>query len=132
MLGVFIVPMLQVKRPDKGKVTEQRQADMQRQKQQANGHDQVYNGAAKKIEVVFTLKYPQAREVYLCGDFNRWSPGRDRMFLRSGMGCWEKRVTLAPGRYEYKFLVDGQWVHDAGAPENRPNIHGSLNSVRVV
>jgi len=96
------------------------------QKNQANGG---HNAAARQIEVVFALESPGAKQVYLCGDFNQWSPLNLRMFQRNGNGQWEKRVTLSPGRYEYKFIVDGEWLHDAKAGESAPNIHGSLNSV---
>jgi len=81
------------------------------------------------IEVTFALEHTDAKEVYLCGDFNQWSPKDLRMIHRDGNGRWEKRVTLVPGRYEYKFIIDGNWIHDAKAPENVPNAHGSLNSV---
>ena len=80
-------------------------------------------------EVAFVLSSPEAEEVYLCGDFNEWSPGGLPM-IRHGEGhCWEKRLVLGPGRYEYKFIVNGVWIHNPDAVENVPNIHGSLNSV---
>ena len=44
-------------------------------------------------------------------------------------GRWEVPLALRPGRYQYKFVVDGQWLHDPNARENLPNQHGSLNSV---
>jgi 1,4-alpha-glucan branching enzyme len=96
------------------------------QKGQANG---THLAAPKRMEVVFALDRPDAKEVYLCGDFNQWSPMSLRMFQRDGNGRWEKRIILTPGRYEYKFIIDGEWVHDAGARDNAPNAHGSLNSV---
>jgi 1,4-alpha-glucan branching enzyme len=83
------------------------------------------NGTA----VVFTLEQPQARSVYLCGDFNYWSPRSLRMFRRGSSGPWVRRVALEPGRYQYKFMVDGEWIHDPEARENMPNVYGSLNSI---
>jgi len=44
-------------------------------------------------------------------------------------GHWEAAFALQPGRYRYKFVVDGEWLHDPHAQENEPNEHGSLNSV---
>ncbi len=38
-------------------------------------------------------------------------------------------MTLPPGRYEYKFLVDGQWVPDVKAKNSVFNRYGTLNSV---
>jgi hypothetical protein len=83
----------------------------------------------KLVETIFTLDCPKAGEVYLCGDFNEWSPVGLRMIQRTENGHWEKRLALAPGRYEYKFVVDGEWIHDLHACENVPNAYGSLNSV---
>lgn len=86
----------------------------------------------KSVEVTFSLDRPGAQEVYLCGDFNQWSPTALRMIRFGASDHWEKRLTLAPGRYYYKFLVDGEWVNDPEASENVPNHHGSLNSVKEV
>ena len=44
-------------------------------------------------------------------------------------GTWETTVELAPGRYQYKFVVDGQWIPDPLAHDNVWNQHGTLNSV---
>lgn len=49
-----------------------------------------------------------------------------------GDGHWEATVSLAPGRYEYKFVVDGQWIPDPMATEQVWNRHGTLNSVKHV
>jgi len=85
--------------------------------------------APKLVEVTFSLNRPGAEEVYLCGDFNQWSPTSLRMIRHDSSGHWEKRLTLTPGRYQYKFVVDGEWVHDPKASENIPNHNGSLNSI---
>jgi 1,4-alpha-glucan branching enzyme len=84
------------------------------------------------VEVAFALEWGAAREVFLCGDFNQWSPGALRMIRREGDGLWEKRLTLAPGRYEYKFIVDGAWIPDPNGHESAANVFGSTNSVLVV
>jgi 1,4-alpha-glucan branching enzyme len=83
-------------------------------------------------EVDFILERNGAGQVYVCGDFNGWRPASLRMIGNAEAGLWEKRLALPPGRYEYKFVVDGQWMHDPDARENVPNIHGSLNSVVAV
>ena len=48
---------------------------------------------------------------------------------RHSDGHWETTVDLAPGRYEYKFVRDGEWIPDLLAHENVWNQHGTLNSV---
>jgi 1,4-alpha-glucan branching enzyme len=86
----------------------------------------------KPVEVAFILDHPDACEVFLCGDFNQWVRESLRMIRRDRVGRWEKRLMLLPGRYEYKFVVDGQWMSDPHAPAEVPNPHGSFNSVLEV
>jgi 1,4-alpha-glucan branching enzyme len=83
----------------------------------------------QRHEVAFVLASNGAEHVNLCGDFNDWQPAGRRMTGSADAGWWKIRLALEPGRYEYKFVVDGKWVHDPHARENVPNIHGSLNSV---
>jgi 1,4-alpha-glucan branching enzyme len=79
-------------------------------------------------EVLFALLDPDAKQVWLSGEFNGWAADATPMNRRQG-GQWESVVKLACGRYEYKFVVDGQWLPDPMAAENVLNAHGTLNSV---
>lgn len=77
----------------------------------------------------FTIAMPEAEEVYLVGDFNQWRVDETSKLWNQGKGTWQKRVLLTPGRYRYKFVIDGKWVVD---PHNRlaePNVYGGLDSV---
>ena len=76
----------------------------------------------------FVLLDLGAKQVALSGDFNGWSPDATPM-KRHEDGHWETTVELAPGRYQYKFVVDGRWKVDPAAQNHVPNEHGSLNSV---
>ncbi len=80
------------------------------------------------ITVPFALMAPEAKRVCLCGEFNSWSPDALPMKRVDG-GRWETTLALRPGRYQYKFIADGQWTPDPQAPETVPNEHGSVNSV---
>ncbi len=85
----------------------------------------------KKRKVVFFLTSPDAKEVILMGDFNRWNP-RKHIMKKNKNGIWEKMTFLFPGRYEYRFMVDGQWKND---PENNQmcaNRFGTKNNFIVV
>ena len=53
------------------------------------------------------MDVPAARVVILMGDFNNWNPKTHPM-KEDLTGVWKRIVMLPPGRYEYKFLVDGQ------------------------
>ena len=51
---------------------------------------------------------------------------------KGNAGVWRKTVMLFPGRYEYRFLVDGQWINDLQNPETCLNCFGTLNNVVTV
>jgi 1,4-alpha-glucan branching enzyme len=70
---------------------------------------------------------PNARQVYLVGDFNGWDPTTLPLSKRGE--TFVKRVNLTPGEHQYKFLVDGEWQTDPSADVQVPNGVGSLNSV---
>lgn len=74
---------------------------------------------------------PQAREVFVAGSFNDWQP--TAMPLTSvGDDKWVVELSLPPGRYEYRFVADGEWVDDPNAKEVVPNPHGGANALLVV
>lgn len=79
---------------------------------------------------VFKLNgYTEARSVVLAGSFNGWNPS-ELIMTKTATG-WAIPYVLAPGNYEYKFIVDGKWVSD---PANPVTVGGgdTRNSVRVV
>jgi 1,4-alpha-glucan branching enzyme len=82
----------------------------------------------KQRSWTFSLEAPEAKEVFLMGDFNDWKPGKHPM-QKDENGIWKKQVMLSPGNYEYKFLVDGQWKEDPRNNRRCPNRFGSYNSV---
>ena len=81
--------------------------------------------------VCLGLTHPNAREVCIAGSFNDWHPTVTPM-IRLDDGKWAKELALPPGRYEYRFVVDGQWVDDPAATELIPNSFGTANAVLVV
>jgi hypothetical protein len=42
-----------------------------------------------------------------------------------------RRITLqlAPGSYQYRFLVGAQWLEDPNNPRKTPNAQGGFNSI---
>jgi 1,4-alpha-glucan branching enzyme len=81
--------------------------------------------------VIFSLDAPGAKEVVLLGDFNNWDR-RKHPIGKNEKGLWDKTLMLPVGRYEYKFLVDGEWWHDPKNDQVCYNQHGTLNSVITV
>lgn len=81
---------------------------------------------AKKI--VFQLNAASAANVVLTGDFNAWSKEGVKM-KKDKAGIWKNEIDLAPGRYEYKFVVDGKWWTDPANTRTAINSFGDVNSV---
>ena len=71
---------------------------------------------------------PNATRVFLAGDFNDWRTAAAPM-TKTNDGSWRAKARLAPGEHQYKFIVDGQWVHDQAAERQVLNSYGTLNSV---
>jgi hypothetical protein len=71
------------------------------------------------------LKVPEDQGLWIK---NEWKPGADKM-KKGADGLWSKAVMLPPGRYEYKFVVDGGWVNDPANDQLLPNIFGTSNNV---
>jgi 1,4-alpha-glucan branching enzyme len=85
----------------------------------------------KRRRITFSLTSPDAKEVILMGDFNRWNPKVHPM-KKNKTGVWEKVTFLFPGTYEYRFIVDGQWENDPQNAQTRTNQFGSKNNFIVV
>ena len=80
--------------------------------------------------VSLCLVQPDAGEVFVAGCFNDWQPAQTPL-KPAGQGKWVVELPLAPGRYEYLFVVDGTWIPDPNATESVPNPFGGKNSVLV-
>lgn len=79
----------------------------------------------------FELAAREARTVFLAGSFNNWNPTATPM-MRLHDRQWAKELWLPAGRYEYIFVVDGQWIADPKARDYVPNPFGGCNSVLKV
>ncbi len=78
--------------------------------------------------VSFELVKPGAKQVCVAGSFNDWKPETTPLVAK-GNGRWVGDLTIKPGRYEYLFVVDGQWLPDPNAKETVKNPFGGLNSI---
>ena len=60
---------------------------------------------------VFKLNgFENAKRVIVTGSFNNWSKDGYRMVKVDGV--WSFPLYLKPGKYTYKFIVDGEWMID--------------------
>jgi 1,4-alpha-glucan branching enzyme len=99
-------------------------------KSKQKAHPRV-NQPIKRQKVTFSFETRIAKDVILVGDFNAWNPKIHPMKMNK-IGIWNKAVMIPPGRYEYKFLVDGNWALDPRNDQSSPNCFGTLNSVLQV
>lgn len=91
--------------------------------------------------VLFQFDAPAANRVNLAGEFNDWGgtligpfdPTIDSM-TKNEKGLWQIVIPLKPGRYEYKFVLDGGvvWKHDPNNAERVDDGFGGYNSVLVI
>lgn len=74
----------------------------------------------------------QPKHLSVFGAFNAWN--RDELRLRdaNGDGEYEITIPIEPGRYEYKFFVDGAEILDRANPDSIANPFGSYNSVLTI
>jgi 1,4-alpha-glucan branching enzyme len=86
---------------------------------------------SRPVEVELTCEAPQAETVFVAGDFNQWRAD-DLRLRQDETGTWKVQVWLAPGRHEYRFIVDGEWKDDPHASARVPNAFGSNNCVLQV
>lgn len=71
--------------------------------------------ASAAMPVQFVLVAEEAHTVALAGDFNGWDVGATPL-VRGDGGVWSVVVRLAPGAFNYSFVVDGaEWRGDPAA-----------------
>lgn len=81
----------------------------------------------------FSVYSTEAEEIAIAGSFNNWSKSVDLLSLTDEKGLWEITIPLSPGRYEYKFVIDGEkWIPDPGNLKTVDDGFGEVNSVVIV
>lgn len=76
----------------------------------------------------FEFYAPSAKEVSLAGTFNGWDASKNPL-KKNNAGNWSISLFLEPGRYEYRFFVDGNWDNDQRPVACVPNAFGTWNCV---
>ena len=95
------------------------------------GYNNFRNKAPFAIQdsmVTFYLRnYNNAKKIMLAGNFNDWKP--DALSMTRTDSGWIARVKLGPGKYWYKFIVDGNWTTDPDNRQSENDGKGNINSV---
>jgi chromosome partitioning protein len=81
--------------------------------------------------ITLTVKAPEAKEVYLAGEFNNWKLD-EHSRMEQANGCWTKHLNLNSGKYRYRFVIDGNWISDPGNPLTQLNPYGAMDSLLEV
>jgi len=82
----------------------------------------------KLTEIKFSVFAPDAKEVFLVGEFNNWQAD-DNSRMNPDNGNWQKKLGLNPGKYRYRFVIDGSWIEDSANPLKEMNPYGSQDSL---
>jgi cyclomaltodextrinase len=88
-----------------------------------------------EIKQKHTFRYhpkTKPKSISVFGQFNYWNREDLYMHDEDDDGAYEIEVKLDPGRYEYKFFVDGKELIDPTNPVKVPNPFGDFNSILVV
>jgi chromosome partitioning protein len=91
--------------------------------------------AAETREVVVRYRDAAAHDVRIAGDFNDWIPDKgvqSRMDVQGDTRVWTKILSLPPGTYHYRYVVDGRWREDPENPTPAPGPSGERSSLLVV
>jgi len=78
--------------------------------------------------IAFQLTAPSALSIMLAADFTGWEKMPVKL-TRLADGTWQTAIALPPGRYAYRFIVDGQWQDDPDCSQWEVNPFGSTNAV---
>jgi len=81
--------------------------------------------AEGKPQLFKLADYANAHNVQLVGEFNDWNDFT--LPMRWIDGAWTITLNLKPGKYEYKFVVDGMWLPDFS--NKQMNAERNFNSI---
>ncbi len=62
------------------------------------------------VSIFYLPNHEDAKRVYLSGSFNGWSTIQTPMHKNDS--GWVATIKLQPGKYKYKFIIDGHWKYD--------------------
>lgn len=82
--------------------------------------------------ILFIQPLTDARNVAVAGDFNNWSATATPLRKDADLGVFQACIPVPPGRYRYRLVVDGKWVHDPFNSYVEANPFGELNSILEV
>ncbi len=88
-------------------------------------------GSTRRRFVAFSTSAPLASDVRITGDFTGWTLGGIPLW-DEGDGSWRTLLSLYPGVYEYRMVIDGDWADHAEARDRMVNPYGGENCILIV
>jgi MinD-like ATPase involved in chromosome partitioning or flagellar assembly len=82
----------------------------------------------KLAKTALSIFAPHAKEVYVVGEFNDWKMDKDSR-MEENNGTWRKNISITPGSYRYRFVIDGVWTEDPRNPAKAMNPYGQMDSL---
>jgi 1,4-alpha-glucan branching enzyme len=87
--------------------------------------------SARRQSVPFSTTAPLASDVRITGDFTGWTLAGIPLW-DEGDGSWCTLLSLDPGIYEYRMVIDGDWADHDEARDRVSNPYGGENCVLTV
>jgi len=84
-----------------------------------------------KNRVEFRIYKPDARFISVVGDFNFWNTEND-LLEKGNDGIWRLQKRIPPGKYRYKFIIDGRWLPDTYNKNSASDQNGEICSILEV
>ncbi len=84
----------------------------------------------QKVMLNYSVDFSEDKEISMAGDFNGWTPSKT--ILEWHDTAYQQVVFLAPGKYPYQIVENGEWKLDQFNENTAPNGQGGTNSVLIV
>lgn len=78
------------------------------------------------------LKARNLEEVYVVGDFNKWSKDEKYKLRKISSDIWNINIPLDKGKYRYKFFTGKSWIADPYNKLTEDDSFGGKNSLIIV
>ncbi len=90
--------------------------------------ERIYGPQRVEDGMAFVVRANGASNVRLAGDFNDWNPERSQL-QRLDADTFHIKLPLSPGRYQYRYVIDGRWENDPANEWIEHNPFGEVNNV---
>lgn len=80
------------------------------------------------VKIKYTTKDPQLK-TSVAGSFNGWNAQKNRLEYNKNISAYTCTLLLKPGLYQYKFVVNDNWIYDKDNPDKSSDGFGGFNSI---